>query len=143
MTKISELFLAGLAAPDHAIATLRALEAIFRQEVGVKLFTVMEFDAELGLARRLYSSDPENYPVSGSKPLTPGPWSQCVIDERKLFVANDIDAIADVFPDFELIRSLGCESVVNVPAVFADEVIGTVNILHGAGYYTAERRMAV
>ena len=44
-----------------------------------------------------------------------------------------------VFPDFELIRSLGCESALNLPVVVAGRVIGTVNLLHEEGYYTDER----
>ena len=67
-----------------------------------------------------------------------GLWSRAVIDERKTFVANSIEAIAEVFPDHELIRSLGCESVVNLPVVFADAVIGTVNCLDARGYYAPE-----
>ena len=55
---------------------------------------------------------------------------------KQTFVANDIDGIAAVFADHELIRSLGCESVINVPIVVAGEVLGTINCLHEAGFYT-------
>jgi len=68
-----EILLAGLAAHQQPHATLEALETIFRQEVGLKLFTVLLFDAKTGLARRFYTSDPASYPVAGSKPLTPDP----------------------------------------------------------------------
>ena len=82
-----------------------------------------------GQSQRVHSSHPEEYPVSGRKPLHLGLWSRTVIEERKMFIANTIEAIAEVFPDHELIRSLGCESVVNLPVAFADAVIGTVNLL--------------
>jgi hypothetical protein len=132
-------FLTALAASNQPAATLSALQAVFREEVGAKLFTVMTFDAATGLSQRVHSSHPQEYPVSGVKPLSVGLWSRTVIDERKTFVANRIEAIAEVFSDHELIRSLGCESVANLPVVFADAVIGTVNILDVAGYYTPDR----
>ena len=132
-------FLAALAAREQPQATLLALQTLFQREVGARLFTVMTFDAATGLSQRVHSSHPVEYPVSGVKPLSRGLWSRTVIDERKTFVANSIEAIAEVFPDHELIRSLGCESVVNLPVVFADAVIGTVNCLDARGYYTPER----
>lgn len=132
-------FLAALAAQNQPAAVLIALQDLFRREVGARLFTVMTFDARTGLARRIHSSHPAEYPVSGLKPLPAGPWSRTVIDERRTFVANSIEAIAKVFPDHELIRSLGCGSVVNLPAVYADAVIGAVNLLDISGYYTPDR----
>ena len=49
------------------------------------------------------------------------------------------DAIAEVFPDHELIASLGCQSVINVPVVIYGAVYGTINCLDVAGYYTPDR----
>ena len=77
--------------------------------------------------------------MSGTKPANPTDWSRQVIDDKQIFVANDIDGIAAVFSDHELIRSLGCESVINVPIVVAGEVLGTINCLHEAGFYTSEK----
>ena len=54
-------------------------------------------------------------------------------------MANDIDGIAEVFPDHEKILSLGCESVINVPVVAAGDLLGTINCLDRAGAYTAAR----
>jgi GAF domain-containing protein len=132
-------FLAALAVPEQPRATLEYLETLFRREVGAKLFTVMTFDAATGLSQRVHSSHPKDYPVSGVKPLSLGLWSRTIIDQRQTFVANTIEKIAEVFPDHEVIRSLGCESVVNLPVVFAGGVIGTINLLDAAGYYTPER----
>lgn len=132
-------FLAGLAAEEQPGATLRALQTIFQEIVGARLFTVMTFDARTGFSQRVHSSHPKDYPVSGVKPLSEGLWSRTVIDQRKTFVANTIEAIAEVFPDHELIRSLGCESVINLPVFFADAFIGAVNCLDARGYYTPDR----
>jgi hypothetical protein len=132
-------FLAALTASEQPRATLQALQTIFQEEVGARLFTVMTFDARTGLSQRAHSSHPKDYPVSGVKPLSEGLWSRTVIDQRRTFVANSIEAIAEVFSDHELIRSLGCESVVNLPVFFADGLIGTVNCLDVRGYYTPDR----
>jgi GAF domain-containing protein len=131
-------FLAALAERDQPGATLGALQAVFREEVGAKLFTVMTFDARTGVSQRIHSSHPREYPVSGAKPLSVGLWSRTVVDERRIFVANTIEGIAEVFSDHALIRSLGCESVVNLPVVFAGGVIGTINMLDGPDHYTPD-----
>lgn len=127
---------------DQPVAAFDALRAITEATVGVKLFTVMTFDPRTRLAQRIYSNMPDAYPVSGTKPANPTEWSRLVLEEKKTFVANDIDGIAKVFDDHELIRSLGCESVMNVPIIVAGEVIGTINCLHEAGFYTAEKVQA-
>ncbi|PSJ59595.1 GAF domain-containing protein [Kumtagia ephedrae] len=124
------------ATPETAFA---ALWALTRDVVGVKLFTVMTHDGRSGMAQRIYSNMPDAYPVSGTKPANETDWSRQVIGEKRTFVANDIDGIAAVFSDHELIRSLGCESVINVPIIVAGEVKGTINCLHEAGFYTPER----
>jgi GAF domain-containing protein len=124
------------ATPETAFA---ALWALTRDVVGVKLFTIMTHDGRNGLAQRVYSNMPEAYPVSGTKPANETDWSRQVIRDKRTFVANDIEGIAAVFSDHELIKSLGCESVINVPIVVAGEVKGTINCLHEAGFYTPER----
>lgn len=116
-----------------------ALWALTRDVVGVKLFTIMTHDGRKGVASRIYSNMPDAYPVSGTKPANETDWSRQVIGEKRTFVANDIEGIAAVFSDHELIRSLGCESVINVPIVIGGAVLGTINCLHEAGFYTPDR----
>lgn len=119
-----------------------ACEALFDLTVrtlGAKLFTLMSFDFTTRLAERFYSNMPDAYPVSGTKPVEASDWTRQVLDERQIFVANDIESIAQVFGDHELIRSLGCEAVVNIPVVIGGEVAGTINCLHEAGFYTPQR----
>ncbi|MEM6461876.1 MAG: GAF domain-containing protein [Pseudomonadota bacterium] len=117
----------------------RALETLANAHVGAKLFTLMTFDGETRLASRCYSNMPDAYPCSGTKTIDSDRWTIQVLDKKQNFVANDINAIADVFDDHTLIQSLGCESVLNVPIVFGGEVLGTINMLHVAGFYTPER----
>jgi GAF domain-containing protein len=124
------------AQPEAAFA---ALWQLTRDVVGVKLFTVMAHDGKKGVASRIFSNMPDAYPVSGTKPANPTDWSRQVIEKKQTFVANDIDGIRAVFDDHELIRSLGCESVINVPIVVGGEVLGTINCLHEAGFYTNDK----
>lgn len=132
-------FVAALAAANAANAAFDALWHMTEERVGVKLFTLMSFDAETGVAARFYSNMPDAYPVSGTKPVNTTDWSRQVLAEHRTFVANDIEAIAEVFYDHELIKSLGCESVINVPIVIDGSVAGTINCLHEAGFYTDDR----
>jgi len=132
-------FDAAIANAKGADAAFSALQALVQATVGAKLFTYMTVDMEAEVARRAYTSDPKNYPTSGTKPIRYDSWFDIVHKERRYFVANTIADIATVFPDYELIDSLGCQSVVNMPVVIGGELIGTVNMLDVDGYYTAER----
>jgi len=82
---------------------------------------------------------PDAYPVKGEKPLMQNSWSEQVEERQETFVANSIEDIAEVFSDYELIQSLGCESCLNLPIVVDGAVLGTLNCLHDAGHYTQER----
>ncbi len=137
---------AALAAFDAAIAEAKGVEAAFaalqtltEATVGVKLFTYMTVDMENELARRAYTSDAVSYPTSGTKPIHYDAWFDIVHKEHAYFVANTIEDIAKVFPDYELINSLGCQSVVNMPVILGSELVGTVNMLHEKDFYTTER----
>jgi GAF domain-containing protein len=132
-------FLTALADRGQPKKAFDALCALTAEHVGVKLFTLMTRDPVEGYAERIYSNMPDAYPVSGRKPANRTRWSEEVIEQRRIFVANDIESIAGVFPDYELIQSLGCESVINVPIEIDGEVVGTINCLHEADFYTPDR----
>ncbi|MDO6966420.1 GAF domain-containing protein [Rhizobium alvei] len=122
--------------PQKAFA---ALEALVRDHVGVKLFTIMTSDTVNRISERIYSNMPEAYPVSGTKPYNESRWSEITLNQKRTFVANTIEDIATVFDDHPLILSLGCQSVINVPIIADGRVIGTLNCLHERDFYTADR----
>jgi hypothetical protein len=132
-------FLATLAEPDQPRAAFAVLEKIAVETVGTLLFTAMTFDMVRLKALRIYSGNETAYPTGGWKDVTPGIWVETVLEGKRPFSALTIEEIAVVFPDFELIRSLGCESALNLPVVVGGQVIGTVNLLHEKGYYTHAR----
>ena len=107
--------------------------------IGTRLFTVMAVDMARGVARRVYSGRPDVYPVLGEKPLTASRWTEVVLDRQETFAANTIQDIAQVFPDHDLILSLGCESCLNLPIVIGGRLRGTLNCLDVAGHYTSDR----
>jgi 5-formaminoimidazole-4-carboxamide-1-beta-D-ribofuranosyl 5'-monophosphate synthetase len=139
-------FTGPLATFDHALsiattsdAPFDALMSLTRATIGAKLFTFMTADMATGLAQRSYTSHPDDYPVSGTKPITYDRWFETVHKDRQCFVANTLADIATVFPDHELIGRLGCGSVINLPVVLGDTLVGTVNMLDVEHHYTHER----
>jgi GAF domain-containing protein len=126
-------------AGDQPMATLDAVGRLAEAVTGARLVTLMTRDPADGSAERIWTNMPGPYPVSGRKPMNPTHWSEIVVDRHETFVANTIQDVAAVFPDWELIQSLGCESVMNLPVIVGGEVLGTINCLDGAGYWTADR----
>ncbi len=93
------------------------------------LCTVNRFDAARQRVVRLYSSNPAAYPVGGSKDKAGTPWGKHVLLERRIFVGEGAASIRESFDDFEAIRALGLQSVINVPVVARDTCLGTINFL--------------
>ena len=112
------------------------VESAARQRVGVRLFTVLAWDEHRGALHRVYTSHPEQYPTSGEKVFSrQAPWIRRVIVEQKPFLGPDRAAVAEVFSDHELISSLGCGAVINVPVVEGDLTLGVLNLLDTEGAY--------
>lgn len=132
-------FVNALASEGQPAKAFEALEELTKELVGVKLFTVMTSATKTKVSERVYSNMPDAYPVSGTKPYHDDVWTDITLRDQQIFVANTIDDIAKVFDDYELIQSLGCESVINVPVVIDGEVVGTINCLHDQGFYTPDR----
>lgn len=119
-----------------------ALDELCQTIIGHRLFSCSTFRMEgpqKGVAARIYTSDEVNYPRSGEKEIVPNRWTEQVIAGRQIFVANSVEGFADVFADHERIASLGLGSVVNIPVILRGDFIGTVNLLHEADYYGAEK----
>lgn len=118
---------------------MSALQDLVQQDVGAIIYSCSTFDLVARKSRRVFTNQPQVYPVSGLKDITPNAWTKCVLDGRKTFVANTLDDIAQVFPDHPIIKSLGCGSVINMPVFLSGRFLGTVNVLHQAGHYTPDR----
>jgi hypothetical protein len=134
-----DTFDAALAKATTPDACWTALRHLTEATIGAKLFTVMHIDNVREVASRAFTSDPVSYPTSGTKPLRYDAWFEHVHRDKAAFVANTIAEIAKVFPDHELIWSLGCGSVVNLPIVIGGKVVGTMNALDAEHHYDQER----
>ncbi|PCJ88126.1 MAG: GAF domain-containing protein [Hyphomicrobiales bacterium] len=117
-----------------------ALDSLIQHEVGALICSCSTFDPATQQAKRIYSNQLEAYPLSGLKQIVPNRWTDIVLMQGKVFIANTLAEIAEVFPDPELIHSLGCGSVMNMPLQLAGRFLGTINILHEPGYFTPERQ---
>src|SRR3984885_6881474 len=120
---------------DQPDATFRALDAALSAAVGHILFTVLVHHPGLRQSERRYTNQPAAYPVGGQKPVTETPWMDQVIRRGEPYIGRTREDIAAVFYDHELIASLGCESVLNVPVRWRAGAVGPVNLVHRAGWY--------
>ena len=135
----SRHFVEAISQAQTSNAVWKCLEDLAQSRVGHKLFTVMTVDMTAGLARRAYSNHPVAYPVSGTKPIHRDSWFDIVHGERRSFVANSIQEIATVFPDHDVIKSLGCGAVINLPVVLKNDLVATINLLHEEHFYSPTR----
>lgn len=129
---------AALRAPSQPQASFAAIEKATAAAIGQILFTVLLRHEVTGEAERFWTSHPKEYPVGGRKPLNPTFWTEHVLKQQRPYLGNDHEAVKAVFFDHELIRSLGCESVLNIPVVWNGRSLGTINLLHKAGWYREE-----
>ena len=109
------------------------------ETIGSKLTTATVFYLSAGRLRRIYTQNAVAYPVGGHKPIPSNRWTETLIGRGEIYTALSIEAIAEDFFDWQLIQSLGCESIANLPIVVGGETVGAFNLLHDAHYYTEER----
>lgn len=79
--------------------------------------------------QRLWSSDPQAYPVAGRKRKTLTPWTRQLLMRAEVFVGEGDTALAEVFDDHALIAGLGLRAVVNVPLLEDHRCVATFNVL--------------
>jgi hypothetical protein len=135
MTTPFESCLAALRDPGPTEALFKVLDKALADTVGHKLFTLLYVAPDGKRVKRLYTNMPKQYPVGGYKPVTESDWHKRVIGERRAWVGYTYEDVKWAFFDHELIRSLGCESAINMPVVYACRVLGTMNLLDVAGHY--------
>jgi hypothetical protein len=132
-------FLELVRAPGSLAPVLAFVARLLDETIGSKLTTATVFDVRAGRLRRVYTENAAVYPVGGYKPIPANKWTDTIIGRHEIYTALTIEAIAEDFFDWQVIRSLGCESIANLPIVVAGQTIGAFNLLHEAGYYTGTR----
>jgi hypothetical protein len=126
---LDAVMLATAASPFEPAALCAAIDAFAQPVLRQSLCTVNRFDAAQMRLTRVYSSNPAAYPPGGSKEKRGTAWGRHVLLERRVFVGEGAEAIRASFDDHEAIARLQLRSVVNVPAVFEGECLGTLNLL--------------
>lgn len=116
----------------------RALDHILGQLIGHKLFTLLYLTSGGDQVARVYSNQPEAYPVGGRKAMGPTPWGDHVLKSMKPYIGRTAEDIRWAFFDHQLIASLGCDSTLNMPVVYDGRCLGTINLLHEASFYRDE-----
>ncbi len=130
-----ERILAAHADPDQPGATFRAIDAVLAAAPGHILFTILVHHPAARQSERFYTNLPDAYPIGGRKPVTDSAWMQRVIRGGEPYIGRTREDIAANFYDHALIQSLGCESILNMPARWRGQTLGTLNLCHQAGHY--------
>ncbi|WP_068406713.1 GAF domain-containing protein [Labrenzia sp. OB1] len=97
---------------------------------GCAAFTILLYDHEQGVARRVYSSRPEAFSARGTKPLAGAPWANHVIRRKSPLISDGPAAIRAHFDDHAAILALGIQAIVNFPLLSGDACLGSLNCLY-------------
>jgi hypothetical protein len=130
-----------LGQPGQPATLYRFLDAEVKRRIGHRLFTLLYVDGNE--VSRVYTNNPEAYPVGGRKPMGPTDWGRHVIDGKQPWLGATLKEIAWAFPDHPLIASLGCGACINAPVIYDGAVIGTMNVLDAEGAYTPDSVSAI
>ena len=133
---------AALRAADQPSRTCQVLERVSGEVIGHRLFTVMAFRSVRCEVERIYSNQPSVYPAGGRKTKKDTAWAGHVLGDMKVFRGNDAADIKSAFDDHATILGLGLGAVLNIPVVFEGRCLGTMNLLHQAGWYRPEDETA-
>ena len=120
---------------ERPVDVYRAVEELSAKVIGHRLFTIMRVCAGGAEVERAYSSMPAIYPVGGRKTKKQTPWAKQVLREMKIFRAVTPEEIRAAFDDHPTILGLGLGSVLNIPIVWQQRCLGTMNLLHDEGWY--------
>ena len=130
----------SLARYTDPLETGAALHRLAEAVIGVRLFTLTAINLDALHVRRVYSSHPDIYPLLGTKPLVIDDWFERMRSERAIDVINTAEDMVGNFTDrdLHLIRDLGCNASISIPAMAGNDLLGTINALDAEGRYTPE-----
>lgn len=123
----------------YEIDSLQSLYEVVQEQLGVRLFTVLAFRDGGTVMERIFSSHPTEYPPGGRKVVARDvapDWLAACLTEQVPFFGRTPEEVDRIFKDSELIRSLGCGSIINAPIVDRGITVAALNILDVEGAYT-------
>ncbi|MCC6467414.1 MAG: GAF domain-containing protein [Alphaproteobacteria bacterium] len=124
---LAELYEKAAGAAD-ARALYRAVDEMVQRRIGHRLFTIMRIYEGGQEVERVYSSNEKAYSVGGRKVKQGTHWGDKVLGRGEVHIARDKDEVKRAFADYELIWSLGVESIMNMPVSFRGRQLGTMNV---------------
>ncbi len=85
-----------------------SLEMMVREILDPYAFAVLDIDEERGVYRRVYSSHPDELPVTDDRPLpAEGHWAE-TIKRRQVMYTNSLSQVAAYIPDSAECLAMGC-----------------------------------
>jgi hypothetical protein len=118
-------------------ALFRAVHEVAASTIGFRLLTIMSYDAPRQEVERLYTNMPDVYPVGGRKKKHGTPWARQILQDLKPFRADTPQGIRAAFDDHTVMTDMGLGSILNIPIAYNGVCIGTMNLTHEEGWYTA------
>ena len=113
-----------------------SLDNILNDFIGHKLFTILKFDKINSKLERIYTSNPREYPLQGKKDVIRNFWQVQVLEKGIAYIGYNSQDIKNSFSDFDLIKKLGCSSVLIIPVKSGGNIKGSVNLLHKESWYS-------
>ena len=113
-----------------------SLDNILNDFIGHKLFTILKFDKINSKLERIYTSNPREYPLQGKKNVIRNFWQVQVLEKGIAYIGYNSQDIKNSFSDFDLIKKLGCSSVLIIPVKSGGNIKGSVNLLHEESWYS-------
>jgi len=114
----------------------KKLDKTIKRNIDHKLFTLTVVDRSIKYVERVYSNNTKIYPLLGTKPIPKNSWTNKVINNKKYFFGESKNQIKKLFFDYKKIFSLECGSIINIPIINDQKILGTLNILHKERFYT-------
>lgn len=125
----------SLTASDST-ASYRAIDALALRLFDHLLFTVTRSLHATKDVERVYTSNPLAYPVGGRKQKQDTEWGAQVLDRGEALICHSPADIERVFADHALIFSLGIGGMINVPVLFANRSMATMNVSHAGDRFS-------
>ena len=127
--------------PDALFALLAERVA---RAVGYDLLTVLAPTPGGRVLTRLFSSNPEQYPLGDADRVEDTAWFRQLFGRGEPIIANDGPEIERWLPGFDVFfAEQGYGALANVPVIVSGRPVGLINMMGQAGHFSPERLAAL
>jgi len=149
MTLFASNLLDSLGEARSADEALRQIDQARRLIAGPGIFSIQlnvttarDPGNEIRL-QRFYSSAAARWPVNGIKRKLFTPWTETLFVRGQPFVAAGAEALGRAFDDYEQMKAIGIDSVVNVPLLRENLCYATFNIFGMRGQWQPSELLGI